>query len=158
MKPSVGARSNVPGDKIMADFCRECSLGLFGEDFQEMCNLTSWQAFEEGRAASVLCEDCGPIQVAPHGNCLTEDCLKAHSESHHGELRVYKGANHPFFEERNAWGGTHWASTWPAGTAIRGAGRRTTVSAQPEVRAPRSRRPASPPPLPSPCPSPPVPW
>ena len=82
----------------MADFCQECSLDLFGEDFQDMYGLTSLQAFTEGKAASVLCEGCGWIQVDPEGDCLSEDCLKANSENHHERLRQYRATKHPFFE------------------------------------------------------------
>lgn len=59
----------------MADFCNQCSESLFGNpgDFK---GVTSKEAWEKQTAVVVLCEGCGPIQVDPDGNCVSEDCLE----------------------------------------------------------------------------------
>jgi hypothetical protein len=60
----------------MADFCLQCSDELFGKDFEELAGLTTPEAWAEGKAAVVLCEGCGPIQVDPGGRCVSVDCPK----------------------------------------------------------------------------------
>lgn len=60
----------------MAAFCKQCSTELFGEDFEELAGLTSAEDWNDGKARVVLCEDCGPIQVDPDGNCVSGDCYK----------------------------------------------------------------------------------
>jgi hypothetical protein len=60
----------------MADFCKQCSEELFGADSKDFEGLTPLASWEEGKAAAVLCEGCGPIQVDPQGSCCSEDCLK----------------------------------------------------------------------------------
>jgi RNase P subunit RPR2 len=59
----------------MADYCKQCAeeLGL-SNDF---AGITSESAWQEGYAVVVLCEGCGPIQVDPDGNCVSENCLAA---------------------------------------------------------------------------------
>jgi len=57
----------------MADFCYQCSQELFppqfwGKDFE---GLTTVADLADGKAAVVLCEECGPIQVDDKGRCLT---------------------------------------------------------------------------------------
>jgi hypothetical protein len=49
----------------MADFCKQCSLEIFGEDFKDMAGMAP-----EGQSASVLCEGCGGTQVNHLGECL----------------------------------------------------------------------------------------
>lgn len=51
----------------MADFCQECSLELFGEDFKEMAGITKPEDMAKGLACWVLCEECGYIPVDPEG-------------------------------------------------------------------------------------------
>ncbi len=46
----------------MADFCKECSEHIFGEDFGDMAGLC-----EEDECIFVLCEHCGPIMVNHEG-------------------------------------------------------------------------------------------
>ena len=60
----------------MADFCKQCSERLFGEDFRELAGFTSAEAWAEGKAAVTTCEGCGPIQVDPEGRCVSSDCLE----------------------------------------------------------------------------------
>jgi hypothetical protein len=52
----------------MADFCKHCSLYLFGEDYKELADLGP-AADEQGNAwyYSVLCEGCGGIMVDVYG-------------------------------------------------------------------------------------------
>jgi hypothetical protein len=64
----------------MADFCQQCSIDLFGKDFEDMKGATTQEDWDKGLAAICLCEGCGYIQVDPDGKCTT-DCDK-----HHGEL------------------------------------------------------------------------
>lgn len=59
----------------MADFCRACSIELFGEDFKELAGITNPKKWQDGLAAGGLCEGCGFIQVDPDGNCVSQDCL-----------------------------------------------------------------------------------
>ena len=58
----------------MADFCKQCSIDIFGEDFRELAGITTQEGWNDGKAAVVLCEGCGPIQVDPDGNCVSENC------------------------------------------------------------------------------------
>lgn len=58
----------------MADFCKACSEKHFDKDFGELARITTHEAFADGRAAVVLCEGCGPIQVDPDGRCVSVDC------------------------------------------------------------------------------------
>ena len=65
----------------MAEFCKACSIELYGKDLKELANITTESDLKRARAASVLCEGCGPIQVDQHGNCVS-DCLKSGKEGH----------------------------------------------------------------------------
>jgi hypothetical protein len=56
----------------MADFCRQCSLELFGEDYGDFAGIAS-----TGEVALVLCEDCGLTHVDQWGRCVS-DCDKYH--------------------------------------------------------------------------------
>lgn len=59
----------------MADFCKACSIQLFGEDWRELAGITNPERWANGEAAGVICEGCGPIQVDPEGNCVSKDCI-----------------------------------------------------------------------------------
>jgi hypothetical protein len=67
----------------VADFCKQCSIDLFGEDTGDLRGITTPEAWAEGRAAVVICEGCGFIQVDPDGNCVSKDCL-CRGEPGHG--------------------------------------------------------------------------
>lgn len=60
----------------MAEFCVQCAkkFGFTEDDFE---GLTSPEEWAKGRAAIVLCEECGAIQVDPDGRCVV-DCRLHH--------------------------------------------------------------------------------
>lgn len=60
----------------MADFCRQCSLADFGEDFGDLAGLSGPGDTAAGLFCSVICEGCGHIQVDHAGNCMTLSCLE----------------------------------------------------------------------------------
>lgn len=67
----------------MADFCKQCSIVIFGEDFGELANLITPEEEAQGLCALALCEGCGSTRVDIEGNCLEFDCLnKGHSPEH----------------------------------------------------------------------------
>lgn len=56
----------------MADFCKQCSIEMFNEDFKELEGLC-----KEGDAIRVLCEGCGPpdgVLVDYKGRCIDIKC------------------------------------------------------------------------------------
>lgn len=65
----------------MADFCRHCSIKMFGSDYGDMKNLCS-----EDEIAAVLCEECGSIFVNHLGECITHN---------HPELKESEPDNTP---------------------------------------------------------------
>ena len=67
----------------MADFCKQCSLEIFGEDLRDLADITSKSDWQMGYSRLVLCEGCGPIQVDPDGNCINDDCLGNHNRGFH---------------------------------------------------------------------------
>lgn len=66
----------------MASFCKQCSLELFGKDYEDMLGLTTEQDEDKDQFAVVLCEGCGPIQVDKSGSCISYDCLKGGHNGH----------------------------------------------------------------------------
>jgi hypothetical protein len=56
----------------MADFCKDCSIKIFGEDSGDFRGLTTTEDWKNGYACVVLCEGCGGyIQVDPEGKRVT---------------------------------------------------------------------------------------
>ena len=55
----------------MADFCKQCSIALFGEDCGDMKGLC-----EDGFYVTVICEGCGVTCVNHLGECIFEDCFE----------------------------------------------------------------------------------
>lgn len=55
----------------MAEFCRDCSIAMFGSDYRDFAQLMKPEAYsnEKGKecGALVLCECCGPIIVDING-------------------------------------------------------------------------------------------
>lgn len=62
----------------MADFCQQCSINLFGEDYKDLAGITHADQQAQGKYVCVLCEGCGLIQVDTAGKCISKDCLKNH--------------------------------------------------------------------------------
>lgn len=63
----------------MADFCKQCSTELFGEDSKDLADLSTKQDDIDKLYCCVLCEGCGHIQVDSTGECVSSDCLESHS-------------------------------------------------------------------------------
>ena len=61
----------------MADFCNQCAASM-GLPPGDLAGVTTPQMIRAGRAAIVICEGCGQIQVDPDGCCISEDCLHKH--------------------------------------------------------------------------------
>lgn len=66
----------------MSEFCKACSEEHFGPGFNDFKSMTTKSDWQSGRAVSVLCEGCGPIQVNPQGQCVSHDCLEAGQPGH----------------------------------------------------------------------------
>lgn len=62
----------------MADFCKQCSIELFGKDLKELAGLSTEEDTKEGLYPIVLCEHCGIIQVDHLGQCVSPDCYEKH--------------------------------------------------------------------------------
>ena len=62
----------------MADFCKQCSIDMFGDDFGDLAGLSKASDTRKGLYCTVICEGCGCIQVDHEGNCISKDCLKKH--------------------------------------------------------------------------------
>lgn len=60
----------------MADFCKQCSIKLFGKDFGNLKRLSKASQTKKKLYPLVICEGCGPIQVNHLGECVSKDCLK----------------------------------------------------------------------------------
>lgn len=56
----------------MADFCKECSIEMWGTDTKDLSGLITPEEVEEGLGAVVLCEGCGVIRVDHEGKRLEE--------------------------------------------------------------------------------------
>lgn len=63
----------------MAEFCKECSIALFGKDHNDLAGTITAEDTAAGYVSSVvICEGCGPIQVDHEGLCKSEDCVGEH--------------------------------------------------------------------------------
>ena len=60
----------------MADFCKQCSIREFGEDYEDHKGLSTLENDKEGLYPTVICEGCGVIQVNSEGQCISPDCLE----------------------------------------------------------------------------------
>lgn len=63
----------------MADFCQQCSIDTFGEDFGDLAGITPKEEAVYGFFCVVLCEGCGATQVDSEGRCVCSDCLEKHN-------------------------------------------------------------------------------
>lgn len=55
----------------MADFCKQCSIEIFGEDFKELDGLVP-----TGHTIRTICEGCGVVLVNHLGECIDPGCPK----------------------------------------------------------------------------------
>lgn len=62
----------------MADFCKQCSEELFGEDYQDLAGITGPGDTEVGAYLQVLCEGCVHALVDHTGKCVSKVCLHKH--------------------------------------------------------------------------------
>ncbi len=62
----------------MASFCKQCSVEVFDEDYDDYAGLTTPEQTAEGLFCVVLCESCGACQVDHTGKCISSDCLEKH--------------------------------------------------------------------------------
>lgn len=51
----------------MADFCKDCSIEMFGRDTGDLKGLITEDDFKSGYAMPVICEGCGCIWVDHEG-------------------------------------------------------------------------------------------
>lgn len=64
----------------MADFCKQCSMEIFLEDYGDLANLGPASELTEGNGWKALCEGCGSIVVAQDGSCIAKWCRR------HGDI------------------------------------------------------------------------
>lgn len=62
----------------MADFCKQCSIDIFGEDFKELAGQLTEAQVAQGMLARSICEGCGFTYVNQDGECCDPHCLKKH--------------------------------------------------------------------------------
>lgn len=73
----------------MADFCRDCSIAMFGEDTKDLAKLMREESYTSERGAIALCECCGPIVVDFEGKRMSsfaEHCKCAEPYATAGDL------------------------------------------------------------------------
>jgi len=64
----------------MADFCQQCSVEEWGQDFGDLASITTLEDEAKGLYAVVICEGCGHIQVDSKGRCVSVDCIHEHGK------------------------------------------------------------------------------
>lgn len=62
----------------MADFCRQCSLDGFGEDWGDLANISTPEDTAKKLYARVICEGCGVTSVDHEGVCVSPVCREQH--------------------------------------------------------------------------------
>lgn len=60
----------------MADFCQQCSIQIFGEDFGDLAKLFKAPT----KYCHTICEGCGDAVVDEEGKCHSDHCLKKHGD------------------------------------------------------------------------------
>ena len=58
---------------LMAEFCKQCSIKVFGEDFSDFENIVTEEQEKRGFVIHVLCEECGVTYVNRAGECMRKD-------------------------------------------------------------------------------------
>ena len=56
----------------MADFCKQCSIDMWGRDTGDLSGLITEAEVKEGYGAVVICEGCGVIRVDHEGKRLED--------------------------------------------------------------------------------------
>lgn len=64
----------------MADFCKQCSMELFGEDNRDLAGLNNDIELKKDEGFVVICEGCGYTLVNHEGECIDPHCLRKHGE------------------------------------------------------------------------------
>lgn len=59
----------------MADFCMQCSLEIFDEDFGDLKDIV-----KTNQTLETICEGCGDCIVDYLGRCISKECLKKHGD------------------------------------------------------------------------------
>lgn len=62
----------------MADFCKQCSIELFGEDYMDLAGLIPETETWKYQLVYALCEGCVDALVDQTGTCLNTECGKKH--------------------------------------------------------------------------------
>jgi len=77
---TIGSIVAITGAKgfAMADFCKQCSIENFGEDYGDLAQLRPEVKLEDGEGFAVLCEGCGSALVIHDGTCIARYCDKEH--------------------------------------------------------------------------------
>jgi len=68
----------------MADFCKACSIELFGTDTGDLKGLGRERKLDPEFGWPAICEGCGFILVDDEGNCI--DCDLKKGQPGHGTL------------------------------------------------------------------------
>jgi hypothetical protein len=61
----------------MADFCKQCSIDMFGKDFEELALPKDDErrgTLKPGYGWIGICESCGAILVNDDGECIDPQC------------------------------------------------------------------------------------
>ena len=64
----------------MADFCKQCSIEIFGQDSRDLSGLFTGP-LNKDHGIPVICEGCGWTYVDLEGNCTGVGCLENHNAS-----------------------------------------------------------------------------
>ena len=76
----------------MADFCKQCSIEIFGKDFGDLKPTPEQIAtLKEGEGFTELCEGCGFTVVGNEGECIYAFCPKHGGNKHAETPRVHQG-------------------------------------------------------------------
>lgn len=70
----------------MAEFCKQCTLEVWGDYPSDFVGITTHEDVAEGMYAWVLCESCGHIPVDVDGSCVGENCCVHGKDPTHDSL------------------------------------------------------------------------
>jgi len=62
----------------MADFCKQCSIEIFGEDFGDLARILTPEQEADDMVMPAICEGCGYTYVNCAGECVGTCCDKRH--------------------------------------------------------------------------------